>query len=31
MAGGHAWQEVCVAGEMATEADGMHPTRMHSC
>ena len=21
----------CVAGEMATVADGMHPTGMHSC
>ena len=21
----------CVAGEMATAADGMHPTEMHSC
>ena len=40
--GGHVWQRgmcgrvcVCVAGglhaaEMATEADGMHPTGMHS-
>ena len=40
---GHAWQGgmhgkgacmarvVCVAGEMATEAGGMHPTRMHPC
>ena len=41
MAGGHAWQGVCVAGgcawwgaciagEMATAADGTHPTGMHS-
>ena len=22
---------MCVAGEMATSVDGMHPTRMHSC
>ena len=36
--GGHAWQgsvhgggEACTAGEMATAADGMHPTGMHSC
>ena len=34
MAGGNAWQRVCVAkgahaGEMATEADGTHPTGMH--
>ena len=27
----HAWQGVCVAGEMATEAGGTHPTGMHSC
>ena len=25
--GGHAWQ----GGQTATEADGMHPTGMHSC
>ena len=37
MAGRHAWQGVCVvggscvAGETATEADGTHPTGMHSC
>ena len=37
MAGGHAWQGACMAGgacmaeEMATAADGMHPTGMHSC
>ena len=30
--GGHAWQgRACVAGEMATAADGTHPTGMHSC
>ena len=29
--GGHAWQGVCMEGEMATAADGMHPTGMHSC
>ena len=41
--GGHAWQGgmhgrgcvwwggSCVAGETATEADGTHPTGMHSC
>ena len=34
---GHAWQGgmrgrgVCMAGEMATAADGTHPTGMHSC
>ena len=28
MAGGHTWKEV---GETATEADGTHPTGMHSC
>ena len=22
---------VCVAGEIATEADGMYPTGMHHC
>ena len=33
---GNAWQGsmhgrgVCMAGEMATAADGMHPTGMHS-
>ena len=38
MAGGMqgAWQEGCVVGacmtgEMATAADGTHPTGMHSC
>ena len=42
MAGGNAWQgaymaggvhgrEACVAGEMATAANGMHPTGMLSC
>ena len=42
MAGGHAWQRVCVAGgvyggveacvtgETAIAADGTHPTGMHS-
>ena len=29
--GGCAWWGACVAGEMATAADGMHPTGMHSC
>ena len=29
--GGHAWQGACMAGEMATEAGGVHPTGMHSC
>ena len=29
--GGGAWQGACVAGEMATAADGTHPTGMHSC
>ena len=33
---GHAWwgtcmMGVCMAGETATAADGMHPTGMHSC
>ena len=30
---GCVWQGVraCVAGEMATAADGTHPTGMHSC
>ena len=27
----HAWQGPCIAGEMATAADGTHPTGMHSC
>ena len=31
MAGGHAWQGACVAGEMANVADGTHPTGMHYC
>ena len=26
-----AWQGACMVGEMATAADGMHPTGMHSC
>ena len=34
MAGGHVWHKwgggIC-AGQMATEAGGMHPTGMHSC
>ena len=29
--GGCAWQGACVATEMATAADGMHPTGMHYC
>ena len=35
--GGHAWWGACMAGgtcvavEMATAADGTHPTGMHSC
>ena len=29
--GRHAWQGACVAGEMTTAVDGMHPTGMHSC
>ena len=28
---GHVWWGACVSGEMATAADGMHPTEMHSC
>ena len=24
-------REVCMAGDMATVADGTHPTGMHSC
>ena len=31
--GGRAWQggmEACMAGELATAADGSHPTGMHS-
>ena len=31
MAGGHVWQEACMAGETATAMDGTHPTGMHSC
>ena len=27
----HGRGEPCVAGEMATAADGTHPTGMHSC
>ena len=30
LGGEHAWQGECVAGEMATAADGTHPTGMHS-
>ena len=29
LVGGHAWQGVCVAGEIATAVDGTHPTGMH--
>ena len=29
--GGVAGGVACVAGEMATAADGTHPTGMHSC
>ena len=30
--GGHVWHGACMtAGEMATAADGTHPTGMHSC
>ena len=29
--GGMHGRGVCVAGETATAADGMHPTGMHSC
>ena len=25
------WQGACMAEEMATAVDGMHPTGMHSC
>ena len=28
---GHVWRGGMCAGEMATEAGGTHPTRMHSC
>ena len=31
IAGGHAWQGVCVAGEMVTAVDSTHPTGMRSC
>ena len=32
VAGGvHGGGGTCVAGETATEADGTHPTGMHSC
>ena len=31
MAGGHAWQWVCMAGETANAADGTHPTGIPSC
>ena len=31
MAGGHAWQGACMAGEMATAVGGTHSTGMHSC
>ena len=31
MGGWHAWQGACMAGEMATAADGTHPTGMPSC
>ena len=37
MAGGHAWLGgmhgwgACMAGDMATAADSMHLTEMHSC
>ena len=35
--GGHVWlggmcgRGTCEAGDMATAADGMHPTEMHPC
>ena len=29
--GGMHGRGTCVAGEMATAADGTHPTGMHSC
>ena len=30
--GEHVWHEgACMAGEMATAADGTYPTGMHSC
>ena len=28
---GDAWQGACMAGEMATEVGGVHPTGMHFC
>ena len=31
MAGGVHGRGMCMAGEMATAADGTHPTGMHSC
>ena len=31
VAGGMCGRGACVAGETATEADGTHPTGMHSC
>ena len=31
MVGGVGGGGACVAGEMATAADGMHPTGIHSC
>ena len=31
MAGGCVWQGACMASEIATAADGTHPTGMHSC
>ena len=31
MVGGMCGGGACVAGEMATAADGTHPTGMHSC
>ena len=27
----HAWQGLCMAGGLATAADGMHATGMHFC
>ena len=29
--GGHVGKGACMAGEMATAADGKHATEMHSC
>ena len=31
MAGGVCGRGACTAGDMATAADGTHPTGMHSC